>query len=137
MRQQKETMTNELLFSDDLCARLRESARVGVELYGVPRNSFIGDELLNSGFAAVRSEIPQERLALVEGGFGNSYGAWNPTVLFLGLSAGTRPPPRPLLHQHSIAAPDFFEREPGGRGNPWLATVVKEITVGAFRELGT
>lgn len=123
------------LFSDELRVRLQESGRLGREIYGPPRHRFVGDELLARSFDRLRPSLPPDRLALVEAKRGNSYGAWNPTILFVGLSAGSRPPPRPLVHQHSIGCPDFFEPEPGARGI-WLARTVKELTVGGLRELG-
>ena len=128
-------MSNNALFSDDLRERVLESGRLGLQLYGPPGGRFVGDEALARGFEALRPHLPPQRLDLVAAERGNSYGAWNPSILFLGLSAGSRPPPRPLLHQHGIGCSDFFEREPGARGI-WLASTIKELTVGAFRELG-
>lgn len=128
-------MTNNALFGDNLQERLRESGRLGLQLYGSPVGQFVGDDALARGYEALRAELPPQRLDLVMAELGNSYGAWNPTVLFLGLAAGSRPPPRPLTHQHGVGCPDFFEREPGARGI-WLAKTVKEITIDAFRQLG-
>jgi hypothetical protein len=124
----------DLVFSDTLRTRVQQSGRVGLELYGLGHDRFVGDALLARGFESLRNALPSDRLALVEAKRGNSYGAWNPTILFLGLSAGSKPPPRPLIHQHTIGCPGFFEREPGARGI-WLARTVKELTVGAFSEL--
>ncbi len=129
-------MSNNALFANDLRERVLESGRLGVALYGRPQGTFVGDKALARGFESIRPSLPRQRLDLVSAERGNSYGAWNPTILFLGLSAGSRPPPRPLLHQHGIGCSDFFEREPGARGI-WLASTVKELTVGAFRELGS
>lgn len=129
-------MASNGLFGDDLQARVIESGRLGLQLYGPPEGRFVGDEALARGFESLRERLPPQRLDLVSAERGNSYGAWNPTILFLGLSAGSRPPPRPLLHQHGIGCSDFFEREPGARGI-WLASTIKELTVGAFRELGS
>lgn len=127
--------SNDSLYGSDLRGRLQATGERGLELYGPPRHRFVGDEALARGFEALRTGLPADRLELVEAKRGNSYGAWNPTILFVGLSAGSKPPPRPLLHQHSIGCPDFFEPEPGARGI-WLARTVKELTLGGFRELG-
>lgn len=128
-------MSNQALFGDDLYRRVQQAGRLGLQLYGPPQQSFVGDDALARGFECLRSSLPPDRIALVEAKRGNTYGAWNPTILFVGLSAGSKPPPRPMLHQHSIGCPDFFEPEPGARGI-WLARTIKELTLGGFRELG-
>lgn len=124
------------VFADDPCSRLRASARIGTEAYGDRLATFASREerelALEEGWAVLRDVVDPDRVRAATNPRILSYGAWNPLVMFLGLSPGVQSTSVPRQHEHVIGYPAFYRRWKGARGNPWFPTFIQELAADAF-----
>lgn len=133
-------MTNALdAFAEDLVVRLDASARLGLESYGAPPPRFRSLEEradhLARGYARLERIILRDRVEAAKHPRVVSYGAWNPTVMFVGLTPGTQPLDIAREHEHVIGAPELFARWPGAKGNPWFPAEISDLTHRALVDL--
>lgn len=131
-------------FAADLATRLSASARIGLSLYGdgPPKwtryDASRRKAILAAAFVQLEAELDPLTIAAATDPCLNSYGAWNPVVLFLGLTGGTQRPDIARAHEHVIGYPQVFLRTPGDdgrmmRGNPWFPAELSDITELAMR----
>lgn len=129
------------LFDRDLQARLEATAELGLAAYGPPgrrpngRFLWPGEQRLAAGFDRIRGHLDDEQLDAARNPHANSYGAYNPVVLFVGLSGGAQPSHLPREHEHVVGCPAMFARRPGAKGNPWFPEALQDLCMEAFGRL--
>lgn len=128
----------ERTFSMNIAERFEASAKLGAETYGETPLKFNSlaerNAALARGWGVLQEVVDRPRVLAAANPRILSYGAWNPLVMFLGLSPGMQSVRTPREHEHVVGFPKLYARWKGAKGNPWFPKAIQDIAAEALHQ---